>query len=40
MNCATSILSTVISGSALSSLVMTKFRCLAPSSFRSHADTP
>ena len=38
MNCATSILSTVIANSF--SLVMTKLCCLALSSFRRHADTP
>jgi hypothetical protein len=38
MNCATSMLSTVIAGSC--SGVMTKVCCLAPSNFRSHADTP
>src|SRR6516225_1552357 len=38
MNCATSMLSTVIAGS--SAPVMSKFCCLAPSSFRRHADTP
>ena len=37
MNCPTSMLSTVISGS--SSRVITKFCCLVPSSFRPHADT-